>query len=154
MHPLVHVSQAQISTVSRRAMSHSDAVTVEQVCQPLLPSRPSRIPLKSTHRVQSGESQPSFYRYQNCVYVCVFTVRCCMISCSRAVLASSWLWSGVCCSSIDRICPSCGSSSSFISPTCNNCRTIRNRRGMELSAVTQAVQTASLQMSHKGVLNY
>lgn len=74
-----------------------------------------------------------------------------MISCSRAALASSWLWSGVCCSSIDRICPSCGSSSSARSPTRNNCRTIRSRRGTVLSADTQAPHIASLHK--KGVLN-
>lgn len=86
-----------------------------------------------------------------CICVGAFTVRCWRISCSRVVLASSWLWSDVCCSSMERICPSCGSSSSFRLATRNDCRTTRSRRGMLLSAVTQAPQIASLQMSSKGV---
>lgn len=74
------------------------------------------------------------------------TVRCWMISCSKVELASSWVWSGTCCSSIDRICPSWGSSSSFRSLTSISCRTIRSRRGTALSADTQAPHMASLRV--------
>lgn len=65
-----------------------------------------------------------------------------MISCRRGALAISWLWSGVCCNSINRICPRCGSSSSLRSK--HPCRTIRRRRGTLLSATTQAPHITSL----------
>lgn len=151
----VHVSKAQVSTVSRGPVSHSEAVTVEQIGQPLLPGCSSGEPLKDTQTHARKEINIPVFTLQkskNVAFFVEFTVRCCMISCSRAALASSWLWSGVCCSSIDRICPSCGSSSSLRSPTRSNCRTIRSRRGTVLSANTQAPQIASLQVSDKDVL--
>lgn len=120
----------------------------------LSPTAPWSLPGSTSeiHTHTKSGDQPSFELYKNLSLwiTSVCTVSCCMISCSRAALASSWLWSGVCCSSIDRICPSCGSSSSLRSPTHNNCRTILSRRGTVLSADTQAPQIASLHMSHKG----
>lgn len=127
--------------------------------------QPWRTSGRHTYRKKSSKQPPwevhVLYLHSNstkalkCIPVfAVFTVRCCMISCSRAALASSWLWSGVCCSSIDRICPSCGSSSSLRSPTRNDCRTIRSRRGTVLSANTQAPQIASLQIESQRCFNH
>lgn len=87
------------------------------------------------------------HTYKSHVSVC--TVRCCMMSCSRAELAISWLWSGVCCSNSDRICPSWGSSASFRSLTCISCRSVRSRRGTALNADTQAPHIASLEVVDK-----
>ena len=42
----VHVSQPQAPTVSGGGVSHGDAVTVQQVGQPLLPALPVRVPLE------------------------------------------------------------------------------------------------------------
>lgn len=49
MRQSVHVSEAQVSSASRRAVSHGDAVVVEQVRQPLLPGAAPGIPLKQRH---------------------------------------------------------------------------------------------------------
>lgn len=49
----VHVSEARVSSASRRAVSHGDAVVVEQVRQPLLPGAASGKPLEPTQRDQS-----------------------------------------------------------------------------------------------------
>lgn len=95
------------------------------------------------------------HTYKSHVGVCHgVTVRFCMMSCSRAELAISWLWSGVCvcCSNINRICPSWGSSASFRSLTCISCRSVRSRRGTALNADTQAPLIASLEVVDRLIL--
>lgn len=47
---LVQVSDAHTSTVCRRTMSHGDAVTVEQIRQPLLSGRSAGVPLKKNFK--------------------------------------------------------------------------------------------------------